>query len=343
MDGSSQGEYSLPVPIVLNREHLHAQESEANSTACAYKGFALTFAGCCPTRSEALGDAGAAGAGVGGAVPADVVQAAGSRSIAAPVDSVASGSLRRPRSVRVVDVDRLMAQVQALVAQEEGCQDRVKAIEEQLAASADGLYGIDVLRAVAVHERYRLRSALQSILASTMEERPTTAFPASSRAGRQQSFMKFDWAFTRSGMDELADMQALRYEPVATRRNCSAVRTLQFSGSAQLLKALGFNDSVPKEYACRVLKRQRDDSHRTRVPVETHTDENGCVWYILGRNSSWVEIRLAVRESEQYSARLHDYVHPLVRRAVRLSDVPKLPERCPAFLAWLKPHLVHAY
>lgn len=253
---------------------------------------------------------------------------------AAAVVEAASGRTRKPRSVRVADLDRLTAQLQALQAREEERACRVTAIEDQLAASSSALYGIDVLRAVAVQQQFRLGSALQSILATKMEQRLKTAPPASARVGREQLGIVFDVPFTRCGMDELAQMEKLSYSPVAVKRSCRAMRTLHFADSRELLAAIGFSDDMRRDYACRVFKRQRDHSHPTRVLVESHTDESGCVWYILGRDPARDELRVAVRESEEYSVRLHGYLHPLENRVVPFSAVPALPERCPTFLSW---------
>lgn len=167
-----------------------------------------------------------------------------------------------------------------------------------------------------------------------MEQRLEAAPPASARAGRQQSIIAFDVAFMRGGMGELVEMQSLSYSPDTAKRNCRSVRALHFIDSYQLLTTLAFSDGMRKEYACLVFKRQRDDSHHTRVLVESHTDVNGCVWFILGRNDAREEVRVVVRESEEYSARLCDYVHPLKGRVVPLSAISELPERRPTFLSW---------
>lgn len=121
----------------------------------------------------------------------------GATAAAAVVLEAASGRKRKPRSVRVADLDRLTAQLQALQAREEERACRVTAIEDQLAASFSALYGIDVLRAVAVQQQFRLVSALQSILATKVEQRLKTAPPASALLGSEQLGIVFDVPFTR--------------------------------------------------------------------------------------------------------------------------------------------------
>lgn len=43
-------------------------------------------------------------------------------------------------------------------------------------------------------------------------------------------------------------------------------------------------------------------------------------------------LRVAVHQSEQYSARLRSCVHGLERRVVPTSSLPELPVQCPTFI-----------
>lgn len=249
---------------------------------------------------------------------------------------------RRPRSVRVADVDRLTARVAALETRDEQRSEHIKVIQERLAASRSALHGIDVLRSVAVQERFRLGKTLQLILATKLEQRLKTCPPAvasrgtgtSARASRQQTSIGIDVPFTRCGMDEFATMQELTYVPVVTKRGGRSVRLLHFMDSDGLLASLGFSDPMRKEYGCRQFKRNRDGSRPSRVLVESHIDEQGSVWYILHRDRARDEVRVVARESEEYSVRLRNYVHELERRVVPFSAVPALPELCPSSISW---------
>lgn len=118
----------------------------------------------------------------------------------------------KPRSVLVVDMDRLTTQVTHLSLQGgqlgalvDYCTSRVEAVEDQLRASLQVLLGFDALRAVARYQEVPVEKALRKVLAMGPIER-IKAYPSrppsgnrglSGRVRQEQTAITFDVSFPR--------------------------------------------------------------------------------------------------------------------------------------------------
>lgn len=84
---------------------------------------------------------------------------------------------------------------------------------------------------------------------------------------------------------------------------------------------------------CRRFTRN-DLSKPARPLIERFADEDGCLFYVLSRETATGHAVVAVRESETYDVRRQVFKHPLQQKSVPLSSLPGLSVGCPCFLSW---------
>lgn len=254
----------------------------------------------------------------------------------APVTTT-EGRAPARRAVRVVEFDRLSRQVEQVMEGVAKTTAQVEAMQEELRLTRHVRHGLDVLQTVARQEQFPCGRALQRVLAQRLLERlkATPARPATrGKSMSSQSSISFDVPFTRTGLDELVAMRGLSYSPRVGRRLARPVRVVQFSGAAAILRALDLWATVdPQLLMCRRFTRV-DKSKPARPLLESYSDEDGSLFFIMERHAATEEVVVSVRESETYDVRRQAFKDPLQRKRVARSSLPGLSEYCPCFLSW---------
>lgn len=256
---------------------------------------------------------------------------------AAAQTAAAGGHAPAWRAVRVVEFDRLSRQVQQVVDEAVRTTARVEALQEELRLTRHVRHGLDVLQAVARQEQYPCGRALQRVLAQRLLEslKSTPGRPATrGRSTSSQYTISFDIPVTRTGLDELVAMRGISYSPRVGRRLARPSRVVQFSGAVAILRALDLWAAVdPQLLMCRRFTRL-DKSKPARPLLESFSDGDGTLYFVLERHPATDKVVVSVREPETYDVRRQAFKDPLQRKRVSRSALTGLSEFCPCFLSW---------
>jgi len=257
-------------------------------------------------------------------------------SLAASAGGVAAAARR---SVRVADVDQLRKQLEQTIARLEQVEERVDRCTEELSTSRAAFNGLHALQVVARQELFPLGSALQRCIASRLLERlkscPSREWGGPTRANiRGKATLSIEVDAERRAVDELVEKLGLEYALPHCKASARVMmRTVRFGSPAALLWALG----LPRAARAKCMRRdftRKDGSKPTRVLLERHVDEDGSIWYILGRHAGTGAVNVATRQAESFNVSSQEYEHELKRRTVTRGTLDGVPEFCPAMFQW---------